>query len=363
MNRRCRHSLESVAWVGRAFTLVELLVVIGIIALLISILLPALQRARDAANGVACLANLRTLGQAMQIYVAENAGFIPGSANTSSRHFYPSGTLQNSSPLQYTTSTVPFPGPISVSDWCGPLARVLKVPIPETGVVKDRYDAYRKTKYFLCPSNDGVLTSAFGSDPNTNAGAGQMLGYSTSLTFLLTPGAPASGVTTHTRISSGAGWWALPSGYVPKITKVGKPAEKIYMADGGKFASSTIPANYNLALAPTPNGSADSGPYSDFGPFTIHTRSYDRTKILTGAGSVDGRVYAYRHGKKQSLLPVGSNYRLNVVFYDGHGESLTETQAIDPNLWVPSKTTFPDGTKLWTDSATRLGLAFPFTAR
>ena len=60
-----------------AFTLVELLVVIGIIALLVSILLPALNRAREQAQRTKCLANLRSIGQMVTIYVNLHKGALP----------------------------------------------------------------------------------------------------------------------------------------------------------------------------------------------------------------------------------------------------------------------------------------------
>jgi prepilin-type N-terminal cleavage/methylation domain-containing protein len=64
-------------WESCGFTLIELLVVVAIIALLLSILLPSLGRAREQGKSAVCKANLRSIGQAFMMYAEENRGLWP----------------------------------------------------------------------------------------------------------------------------------------------------------------------------------------------------------------------------------------------------------------------------------------------
>src|SRR3954462_12733438 len=85
--KRC---IDSRAGERFGFTLVELLVVIGIIAVLVGILLPALNKARRSAASLQCTSNMRQIANAMVMYINGNKGkFPPGAMQTST--VYPNG--------------------------------------------------------------------------------------------------------------------------------------------------------------------------------------------------------------------------------------------------------------------------------
>jgi prepilin-type N-terminal cleavage/methylation domain-containing protein len=113
---------------GKAFTLVELLVVIGIIALLISILLPALGKARGQANSLFCQSKLHSMGQLIQQYATENKGYGP-IVESQVLYYTFADTLTLQSEAQKMYAPAPFPN--------YPAGSNAFMPVQDSGIFQD----------------------------------------------------------------------------------------------------------------------------------------------------------------------------------------------------------------------------------
>jgi len=99
----------------RAFTLVELLVVIGVIAILIALLLPALNKARNAARSINCMSNLRSIGQLLVLYTVDNRGAIPVAGSSMNIASPPNSTYKYGGWRDFLAAAGKLPSPDSIS--------------------------------------------------------------------------------------------------------------------------------------------------------------------------------------------------------------------------------------------------------
>jgi len=220
---------------ARAFTLVEMLVVIGIISVMVGALLPVLSKARESAKTIACLSNLRTFGLAEQAYASNHRGwFVP--------------IISHDPNLGANTTD---------DNWYGnqELRRYLNIPAAVNGA-----NRYNWPKGLMCPNAVTAVGPSFG--------ASYWITYSYGAVYIY----PAAPFTT-----------ANSYGFIRSIGpgRVTSPAEKIQMCDALGAAQEIGSSNYR-------NASYGWDLYGESGsPNHIAYRHQDGLNILHFDGHAD----------------------------------------------------------------------------
>ncbi len=312
---------------SRAFTLVELLVVIAIIALLISMLLPVLSKVRQAAQATQCMNNLKQFGMADLMYVNEWKGWHVPAVQ---------GSRPGTAEPEVKRSWMRNPS----------FRRMLRVPVleePQTGFVpgqpanntfftNQRLVGGFPPKY-LCPSANGVggLTIWSGT-------AGEAIGidlvqmttyYGMNVTGVdyitggngagsgAYDGVPDPFLTPYCRLEANGATGPTPPvtdfhGY--KASQVRSSSEKVMFADAQYWeinVNGCVAFDHDLQGVPLNHGSVTGESSSDSARTSDYAFFGERTSASTLNGqTIDpNRSIAYRHNKGA-----------NIIFFDGHGE-------------------------------------------
>ena len=270
-----------------AFTLIELLVVVSIIALLVSILLPALNRARQAAQAAVCSANLHQAGVALNVYVQDFDDRLPPIRQWPDKY----GLVHPFNP----------PGPNHVQDrkiaWHELILwemGAFKASEYNEWYSKSEHDASLK-EAFTCPTWRREIKGYPGySGP-------YMYGYGANVNI---PNRPSKNVyldPSARRFGADAHWFAAP-----KVTKIKNPAARIYAGDSYNWylwyvgLKMTMPEEWLEAV---------NNPDYRQARFTRITPWYSTMGLRELTLTV---CDPYRHGS-------GANY----LFVDGHAEKLS----------------------------------------
>lgn len=313
--------------VCEGFTLIELLVVIAIIALLLSVALPALNKAREAGRRVVCTAHLKGIGDGLVCYASSYDNWLAG-PNTSGFRL---NTYQQKDFNNNTT-------PVQNVDWVSPTLG------DSLGLNNERYK--RLSDIFntelRCPSNR--VKYSFIYDPpsdwpsSLNPEDITYTSYSAVLGFQLTSW---RGLTDYTKyITDGTDYGItniiqMPSGYRPKITQVGNPASKIYVVEGARYMNSPSEMSFNAF-----DRQIVGGNFMVHGPSVVmsgdpYSGVLVKGRLATSLQEFNKR-YVWRHDGK-----------FNTVFFDGHCETMKWQDSLKTSYY------FPRGYKVLNSAATQ----------
>jgi prepilin-type N-terminal cleavage/methylation domain-containing protein/prepilin-type processing-associated H-X9-DG protein len=302
------------------FTLIELLVVIAIIALLVSILLPSLNAAKELARSSVCLSHLRGAGIGFNNYASIYDGYLAG-PNTSGYAYRrpgrpPTGSDSNIEPMQS-------------DDWMSPVMG------SSLGLAKDRNTRLIQlfNSQFRCPSNRENYDYMYGSGGGDwpEARTVSYNSYSAPLTLHVyndSDAAAAAGQPYGLCFSGpDAGTVDVrPANHRFQIDTIGPPALKVAAMDGARYVNSEGLISFN-----TSSGTEWGANFMNRGP------------CLNVYYQDSGNPYKY-DADGENLHPFTSKYayrhndKLNMAFLDGHAESMSHEESRKVTYWYPTGT-------------------------
>jgi prepilin-type N-terminal cleavage/methylation domain-containing protein/prepilin-type processing-associated H-X9-DG protein len=313
---------------NRAFTLVELLVVIGIIAVLIGVLLPALNKARASAQTTQCLSNCRQLAIASIVFANEHRGH-----------------------MQTVTSDAPGDSVIRYQDprrekWSyrpdnNLLMDVYSALLRYLGAKSDVFfqdDPDGRSKVFRCPSDQYLDVGGapglnghriYNNVTNLSGGPYFPVSYGANADILCVSNAQGQGkfslsgsvdiavIGGPPPFSAGANFGAPPAPYKlgqplqAKLFKVHKPAETLLFADCGTRIPNPGNVNANPLMHPETLYYTSAGIFNGTAAPPLTPADYGKLSGMWKSPTLKGKIPIARHKDK-----------INVAFCDGHGETV-----------------------------------------